>query len=265
MLRPPPAAAGGGGRAAAARRKAQRDPGMIPTLSSRDFRQTTTHDHGKTRPPPAARRPACAPGCMPGRWTSYRGMVTAIAGEYRFGPECGRLVLKTVRAGLAAKVGHDLTIEVTRWSAHAVVPGEDQGGLAAVSLSAEADLGSLTTREGVGGAMPLSQADRDEIDSTARKILTGRGNATATFESSQVSVMSDGEEIDGTITINDIAQPLRLRLTEQGPGHYLGTGTITQSAHGIKPYSGFFGTLKLKDEVGLEFDVDLTKARPVQE
>lgn len=202
---------------------------------------------------------------MPAGPASYRGTVTVIAGEYRFGPECGRLILKTTRAGLAAKAGHDLTIEVTRWSAHAVVPGEDQGGLASATLSAEADLGSLTTREGSGGAMPLSQADRDEIDSTARRILADRGNATATFKSSQVRALSDGGEIEGTITINDAAQPLRLRLTEQGPGHYRGTGTITQSAHGIKPYSAFLGTLKLQDEVKLEFDADLTKARPVQE
>jgi len=191
--------------------------------------------------------------------------VTEIAGEYRFGPECGRLVLKTTRAGLAAKAGHDLTLEVTRWSAHAAVPGEDQGGLASATLSAEADLGSLTTREGTGGAMPLTQKDRDEIDSTARRILAGRGNATATFSSSQVSVLPDGGEIEGTITINDIAQPLRLRLTEQEPGHYQGTGTIVQSAHGIKPYSAFLGTLKLQDEVKLEFEADLTRARPVQE
>jgi polyisoprenoid-binding protein YceI len=191
--------------------------------------------------------------------------VTVIAGEYRFGPECGRLFLKTIRAGLAAKAGHDLTIEVTRWSAHAVVPGDDQGGPAAATLSVEADLGSLTTREGTGGAMPLTQANRDEIDKTVRRILAGRGNATATFKSSQVRVLPDGGEMEGTITINDVAQPLRLRLTEQGPGRYQGTGTIVQSAHGIKPYSAFLGTLKLQDEVTLEFDADLTRARPAQE
>ena len=192
-------------------------------------------------------------------------MVTVIAGEYRLGPECGRLILKTSRGGLAAKAGHDLTIEVTRWSAHAAVPGEDQGGLTAASLSVEADLSSLATREGVGGAKPLAQADRDEIDKTARQILAGRGNATATFKSSQVRTLPDGGEIEGTITINDVAQPLRLRLTEQEPGHYQGTGTIVQSAHGIKPYSALLGTLKLQDEVKLEFDADLTKARPAQE
>jgi hypothetical protein len=35
---------------------------------------------------------------------------------------------------------------------------------------------------------------------------------------------------------------------------------VVQSAYGIKPYIGFFGALKLRDEVGVEFEVDLTKA-----
>jgi hypothetical protein len=35
---------------------------------------------------------------------------------------------------------------------------------------------------------------------------------------------------------------------------------VTQSAFGIKPYSGFLGALKLRDEVAVEFEVDLAKA-----
>ena len=36
---------------------------------------------------------------------------------------------------------------------------------------------------------------------------------------------------------------------------------MPQSAFGIKPYSGFFGALKLRDEVTVEFEVDLAKAQ----
>ncbi len=42
---------------------------------------------------------------------------------------------------------------------------------------------------------------------------------------------------------------------------YRGSGTLAQTAFGIKPYTGFFGALKLKDEVGVEFEVDLAKAQ----
>jgi hypothetical protein len=39
---------------------------------------------------------------------------------------------------------------------------------------------------------------------------------------------------------------------------------VPQSAFGIKPYSGFFGALKLRDEVTVEFDVDLSKAQSAE-
>ena len=45
------------------------------------------------------------------------GGVADIAGNFRLGPDNGRVVLKTGRQGIAARAGHDLTIEVTRWSA----------------------------------------------------------------------------------------------------------------------------------------------------
>ena len=36
--------------------------------------------------------------------------------------------------------------------------------------------------------------------------------------------------------------------------------TLAQTGFGIKPYTGFFGALKLRNEVVVEFDVDLAKA-----
>ena len=54
--------------------------------------------------------------------------MAATSGNFRLGPDTGRVVIKTGRAGLAAKAGHDLTIEVTRWSAQAEVPAEKGSG-----------------------------------------------------------------------------------------------------------------------------------------
>jgi hypothetical protein len=49
-------------------------------------------------------------------------------------------------------------------------------------------------------------------------------------------------------------------VTAPGPGRYRGTATLAQTGFGIKPYTGFFGALKLRDEVGVEFEVDLGRA-----
>jgi polyisoprenoid-binding protein YceI len=184
--------------------------------------------------------------------------VTAYTGKFRLGPDTGRVVIKTGRAGMAAKAGHDLTIEVTRWSARVEVPADEDGGLTAATVTAELDLGSLEVREGTGGVKPLTDGDRAQIKKQMENIL---GGATATFASSRIIPSGvSGGAIEGTATLKGKTQPIRLQVTAPGSGRYRGTATLVQSAFGIKPYTGFFGALKLRDEVTVEFEVDLSKA-----
>jgi polyisoprenoid-binding protein YceI len=190
----------------------------------------------------------------------------AATGNFRLGPDAGRVLIKTTRAGLAARAGHDLTLEVTRWSAQVEVPAEDAGGLTAATVRADLDLGSLEVREGTGGALPLTDRDRREIKKQMSKIL---GAATATFASSRVvstgsllapggtTPPASGGAIEGTVTLNGQTQPARLQVTAPGDGQYRGSATLAQTGFGIKPYTGFFGALKLKDEVTLEFELTL--------
>jgi len=186
------------------------------------------------------------------------GAVAAITGKFRLGPDNGRVILRTSRAGLAALAGHDLTLEVTRWSAEVELPDEEAGGVTAATVTAELDLGSLSVREGTGGAKPLTDRDRGEIKKTISGIL---GDGGASFTSSRiVRTGASGGAIEGTLTIKGRSQPARLQVSAPAPGRYRGSATVLQSAYGIKPYVGFFGALKLRDEVGVEFEVGLTKA-----
>jgi polyisoprenoid-binding protein YceI len=186
--------------------------------------------------------------------------VTSYTGSFRLGPGTGRVVFKTSRAGLAARAGHDLTLEVTRWSAQVEIPAEEDGGVAKAAISAELDLGSLEVRAGAGGVKPLTDGDRRDIKKTMTGIL---GDATATFASSRVIPSgASGGAIEGTVTLNGKTQPVRIQVTAPGPGRYRGSATLAQTGFGIKPYTGFFGALKLSDQVGVEFDVDLGQAEP---
>ena len=166
------------------------------------------------------------------------------------------MLVKTGREGLAARAGHDLTLEIIRWSARVTVP--DTGDLATATVTAELDLGSLTVREGTGGAKPLSDRDRKDIQAQARKILGD--SAKATFASREVissaGATADGA-IEGTLTMHGTSQPLRLQVTSPAPGRFRGSTTIRQTDFGITPYSGFFGTLKLKNEIAVEFEVTI--------
>jgi polyisoprenoid-binding protein YceI len=184
--------------------------------------------------------------------------MTDPVGRRRIGPACGHLIIRTRREGLAAKVGHDLTIDVTSWSADLTTRADDP---AATGLAVTVDLNSLSVREGSGGALPLSDRDRKEINATMRRILGG--SPTATFTATRVVASGTGGSIDGTLLIHGVERPLRLDVVGEDGDRYRGRATVTQSAFGIKPYSGVFGTLKVRDDVQVEFDVDLGAAERV--
>jgi polyisoprenoid-binding protein YceI len=184
------------------------------------------------------------------RARAYGCAVADFTGTYELGPGAGRVLVKTGRAGLAAKVGHDLTMEITRWSARVTVPDD---GLAAATLTADLDLGSLAVREGTGGAKPLTDKDRRDILNSATKILGA--SATASFASTGVIPAPGGGAIEGTLTLHGASRPLRIQVISPARGHYRGTAVVRQSDFGITPYSGFFGALKLRDEVTVEFEV----------
>jgi polyisoprenoid-binding protein YceI len=176
-------------------------------------------------------------------------------GKFRLGPQAGKLLLKTSRTGLGRKAGHDLTIEVTRWTADVEVNAADPGGS---SVTAEIGVGSLEIREGAGGLKPLTDADRADIKATiAGKILRTADHPVIVFRSSQVTGTLESFTVTGTLEIMGNAQPAELTGGITG-GRLRGHAIITQSRWGIKPYSAFAGALRLADGVRVEFDLEVS-------
>ena len=163
------------------------------------------------------------------------------AGRHQLGADRGRIVLHTFRDGLAAQAGHDLT------------PAD---------LEVRVDMGALVVREGTGGLKPLTDRDRREIAVTARKVLRADRHQQASFAAARFEAAPDGGAaitITGTLTLAGASRPLRLRVTRTGPDAYRATGSVVQSEHGIRPYTGFLGALRVRDAVDIEVDVDLSE------
>ena len=177
-----------------------------------------------------------------------------IAGAYRFGPELGRLLVHTTRTGLGAKAGHDLAIEVTRWHGRATV---DPATPANSSVTVEVDADSFEVGEGTGGVKPLSDADRAQIHKTLKAILHTAQHPTITFRSRRVDGSAASFACDGELTIMGATHPVALQ-GRVSDSRVIGGTTVVQSRWGIRPYSAFFGALKLSDEVKVDFDVVLT-------
>jgi polyisoprenoid-binding protein YceI len=179
------------------------------------------------------------------------------AGRHQFGTDRGRILLRTFRDGLASQAGHDLTVEAARWSGVLTVNDD----LTPAGLEVRVEMGSLIVREGSGGLKPLTDRDRREIGATARKVLAADRNPAATFVATSFEpAASGGGVISGTFTLAGTSRPLRLQVAETGPGKYRATTSVVQTEYGLKPYSAFLGSLKVRDAVQVEVEIDLAEA-----
>jgi len=161
-------------------------------------------------------------------------------GSYTLGPADGTLTVRTGKAGAAAKAGHNLVIEVTRWEA-ALEVGKGGGG----SVALTADPRSLAVRSGSGGMGALGDEEKASIaQSIDDDVLKG---GTIAFRSSAVVEAPGGLRVQGDLDLLGATRPVSFDLAG-GSARV----TIKQSEWGIKPYTALFGTLKVADELTVE-------------
>ena len=170
----------------------------------------------------------------------------------KLGPDNATLTVKVYREGVAARMGHDLVLEVTRWEAAADLDA------ASPAIELTADPRSLEVREATGGVAPLTGRDRAEI---AKNIDRGvlRGEPIA-FRSTDARLSGERLTVEGELTMAGRTGPLTAQL-DVADGRVTGSVSLTQSAWGIKPYRGLMGALKVRDEVEVVIDAPLYAAQ----
>ena len=165
----------------------------------------------------------------------------------RLGPDNASLQVRTYREGVAAKVGHDLILDVTRWEATVDVPGST------VELSADPE--SLEVREGLRGVKTLTDQDRVEIRRNVdEKVLQRR---PIVFRSSAARLAEGRFVVEGELTMAGRTRPLTVSLDVGEGARVSGTIALRQSDWGIKPYRGLMGALKVRDEVEIVVEARL--------
>jgi polyisoprenoid-binding protein YceI len=177
-------------------------------------------------------------------------------GIHRLGPDNSSLQVKTYREGVAAKAGHDLIIEVTRWDARLEVTDDPAGW----TVELNADPRSLEVREGLRGVKPLTDKDRLEIRKNIdEKILGGH---PIRFRSSGVRPAGGGGRLttEGELSMAGSTRPLAAQLTVDDGDRVSGTIPLTQTAWGIKPYRGLMGALKVRDEIEIVITAELASS-----
>ena len=164
--------------------------------------------------------------------------------------------VRVAKQGLFAGFAHDHDFEVTRWRGTANVP-EDDPGRVSVELVLDAD--SLRDHE-----KGLSESDRRKVEaqSSGTEVLDAAHYPTITFRSESTSLFASGADglergtMHGTLTLRDQEHPVDATFEAVHEGdrwHVRGRARFLQSQFGIKPFSGFGGTVGVKDEVEVTF------------
>jgi hypothetical protein len=175
--------------------------------------------------------------------------MTLEPGTHTLGPADGTLTVLTGRGGAAAKAGHDLTIEVARWSAK-IEAGET------ISMALMADPRSLRVVGGSGGISPLGDEEKAGIAQTIdEEVLKG---LPIRFRSTRVDASGSRLDVQGELELLRFRAPIEFALNVGADGRVTGSAMVKQTDWRMKPFSALFGTLKVADVVEVQIDARIS-------
>jgi polyisoprenoid-binding protein YceI len=161
------------------------------------------------------------------------------------------------KSGLFSALAHDHEIGVKSFSGRVVVPA---AGASGGSLEMDVDAPSLVVLD----KKPSEEDKKKIFNSMHNEVLESAKYQKITFKSVSVSdVKQTGNDaysfvVNGDLTLHGvtkrIAVPVAATVTPQdlrATGKY----TLKQTDYGIKPYSAAGGTIKVKNEVVINFNI----------
>ena len=166
----------------------------------------------------------------------------------------GELRLRTGVTGRAARMGHRLTIAVTRWTATVQWDGAEP-----VTVELVAQTGSLQVLSGEGGVKGLSDAEKSVARSNALRSLDGGRFPEIRFAANtreKIAKTGDGYRLTGVLEIRGRSREhvIDLRTEDLGDSWRMSAeSSVRQTDYGIKPFSMLMGSVRVADDVTVSF------------
>lgn len=181
------------------------------------------------------------------------------AGAYSLNGNSGKVSAYTFKSGLLSKIAHDLLININNFKVDVDVP---EDGFASGSLNLEVQTNSLKVvcamKEGEQQPDTLKEKDIADIEADmGKKVLHPDKYPTASFSSKSIQENGDSYHVSGDLSLHGVTKPLEFDIDTSGGG-LKGRFTIIQTDYGIKPFKAMMGTLKIKDEMDIGFDLSLS-------
>lgn len=158
------------------------------------------------------------------------------------------MTVRVYKAGMFSAFGHD----------HEIAAPIASGSVDTAARHAELHVNAAALR--VRDAN-VSEKDRDEIQKTmlGPKVLDSQRYPEIVFRSTAVEpARPDVWKVRGALTLHGQARPLIVEVSERA-GHYVGSSRLKQSDFGINPVRIAGGTVRVRDEIRIEFDIQLAR------
>jgi polyisoprenoid-binding protein YceI len=182
---------------------------------------------------------------------------TAQTKTYTIAPSESSFWVFAGKAGLLSGFAHDHEIGVKSFSGKITIP---PSGAASGSLQLDIEAKSLVVLD----KKPSEEDKKKIFDAMHNEVLESARHATIAFRSVSVSDLKPAGGNDYSFTLNGdltlhgvtkrIAVPVNLSVTPQEL-RAVGKYALKQTDYGIKPYSAAGGTIKVKNEVIVHFNI----------
>lgn len=159
--------------------------------------------------------------------------------------ERSTLTVRVFKAGLFSFAAHDHEIQAPITSGSVV-----EAGNPSVELAVDARRLKVLDPQ-------LAADKRAEVQKTmhSAEVLDSAQFPDIRFRSLAIEKKGEGNwTVRGELTLHGQTQPVEVSVSG-GNGHYRGSSTFKQKLFGIKPVSLAGGTIKVKDEVKIEFEI----------
>jgi len=180
--------------------------------------------------------------------------------HFRIDTSHSRFTVRAFASGLLSFAAHNHTIAIRDFGGDA---DATYGTVEPASLNMRVKAASLAVTDKV------SDSDRQKIETTMRnEVLETSKYPDIVFQSTKVSAtrLDEGKyqiRIFGNLTLHGTTRPVTLNARVdfgENEFHAVGEFPVKQSEFGIKPVSVAGGTIKVKDEVKLAFDIVARKS-----
>jgi polyisoprenoid-binding protein YceI len=175
--------------------------------------------------------------------------------RYRIVASKSRFIVRAFAGGVFSAFAHDHTIAVRDFDGEARFTAADPKR---ASLRITIRAGSLAVTDNI------SEADRNEIESTMREqVLEVSKYPDIIFGSTTVSATKSPEGTDqvniaGDLSLHGVTRKHRITATLDFDGDALrakGEFSLLQTDYNITPVSIALGTIRVKDEIEISFDI----------